>query len=358
MPVRATLALGSVAAGGALLVVIVMWLLTAAAANFGSVPLLELVVVVCGFIATAGFGVFVGSVFPSLVAPVAAVVTVYGAEYLADTGKPSLYPLAGLVVADSRERTYRETMLWVLGVRSIWLLALAILFATLATRAASLWLLPFSLVCATATPLLAVGDAGMRIDPAALREICGSHGNVEVCMTAARSHVANDVYRAVNSDLQALNGINPGKVVLIEETIAPEPTATLRDGVLTIPFGVVNGLEGDAHMVNARDLQLQVTSTLLRSNCRLAPPTENSGPPKATPADVIQAWMLKKTGIPIDGTAALGSPALLPGQLDYTPVEGFRHAWDSATDDRREAWLIRNREKLISCTLDATDFEL
>lgn len=358
LPLHAVVSVGAYATLGTLVALAGMWTVTARTATFGRVPLLELVVVLCGYAAAAGFGLLVGSTLPSLIAPVAAVVVVYGTEYLADTGKPSLSPLAGLVVADSRERTYRETLIWVLGLRAFFLLAVALLFAALATRAASVWLLPFALVCATATPLLWVGDSGMKVDPAAMREVCDAHGTVSVCMTAARSHAAGQIYRVLAPDLRLLAGISPGKVVLVEETISTDLTATVRDGTLTVPFGVVNGVDGDAHRANARDLQVQFTSTLLRSNCKPNAASQASAAPRATAADVVQAWLLQKVGIPIDGSGGLGAPALLPGEVDYTGIEDFRTSWGAATNRQRQTWLTLHRDGLISCTLTATDLKL
>jgi len=63
----------------------------------------------CGFAAAAAFGAALAVLLPAVMAPVAAVLALYGCTVIVNASNPAVYPLLGLSVADSRERTYRET---------------------------------------------------------------------------------------------------------------------------------------------------------------------------------------------------------------------------------------------------------
>ncbi len=91
--------------------------ITALTASYGYPPLMSVLITSLGYVACAAFGSLASKVAPSYFAVAASVVLLYVLQIFADSGNPSLSFLAGVEVADSRERTYRQTALWMLSMR-------------------------------------------------------------------------------------------------------------------------------------------------------------------------------------------------------------------------------------------------
>lgn len=337
-------------AAGCLVVGLAAGVLTGTEATYGGPPVWGLAPVLAGFGAASCLGVLAARWLPSSFAPILAVVAVYAVEVLLDAGNPSLRAFGGLIVADSRERTYRFTETWVLGVRALWLLALAWLLLTLAGRIASRWVVPLGATCLLAVPLLLVGDTGMVEDVAAYRPICRDlRDDGRLCMSAAREHVHGAVADAAAPVLARLGGVEGAGWELVEEPIADDPEPAYAGGRLVLPFGVPHGTSGNAHVVDDKRLQADLVSRLL-GRCRSAG-AHDDGRAHATPGQVIQRWLSDELDIPVDGSAGFAYPDLSDGLYDYAPVADFDEQWRNLTEPDRRAWLSAHGRALVECTL-------
>ncbi|MCX6400626.1 MAG: hypothetical protein NTX33_11950 [Propionibacteriales bacterium] len=341
---------------GCLIVVAVAMMATGTEATYGKPQFVALAPVVAGFGSAACFGVLVGRLLPSALSPVAAVVSVFAIEVFVDIGNPSLQGFAGLAVADGRDRTFRFTETWMLELRALWLVALGWLFLALASRAASRWLVPFAAVCLLAVPLLVVGPAGLKVDEAAYEPVCREEaGDVTVCLSAARSHAADEVARAIGPVVVLLRGLQGDGWDFVEEDIADDPSFALRDDRLLIPFGVVHGNSSNAHVVDERMFQASLIESILP---RCVDLSQNSqGKAYATIADAIQRWVLTELGIPTDGQTGYQFPNLSEYLYDYSKVSAFDERWVGLTSSERQDWFSIHGRALLGCGLTFLDGE-
>lgn len=356
---RACVVLALAAVAGTVPPMVAALLATGSEANFGQAPVASVLVVWAGMLAAAGFGVLVGVLFPSAVASPVALVLVYAVPLLADSGRPSLAPLAGLTVADDRARTYFQTSSEILGLRALWLLVLAWLFVTLAARARNRWLVPFGLTCLAAVPLLLAGQDAMRPIAAAGDAVCDSRTpDVTVCLTRARSHAMDQVEGAVSGVSDVLSPLAPGGIEYREELLGGPPTAQVVGGRLVVPFAATNGVNGEAHRVDADDVAVVVLNRTLRDQCRETQDSDAQGRAYANASDVVQGAALRRLGIPVDGTGPLDAPLLDDDFVNWSRVAAFRSAWDDASDQVRSDWLRQHRDRVLSCALRDEDLTL
>ncbi len=353
--VRMAATQAALASVGFLAAAVLAVIATATQATFGSFPAVALFTVVAGFLAAAGLGVLLATLLPSAVSPIAALVLVYALEVVADPSKPSLRPLTGLLVAQTRDRTYLTEATWMLGLRGVWLLALALVFVAIAARARSKAFLPFTVACLTAVPLLLVGDSGMTVNRAALRPVCHHPDpQVTVCLSAALDHAYPSVWSALEPELDLMAGLAGRQWHLTEEGVADQLNLTYDDdGTVSVPFGIPNGVNGNAHVVDRQELQAQFSSRVLQASCG-GHSTTPSGQLAASPQDVIEAWILTELGVPIDGSR-YDEVRLGPNSLDYTSVDPFRQRWTSMSKDERRAWFVAHGEELVRCQLETDD---
>ncbi|CUR54575.1 membrane hypothetical protein [metagenome] len=343
----------SLASAGLLTAAVLAVAATATQATFGSFPIVDLFTIVAGFFAAAGFGTLVATLLPPVLSPISALALVYAVEAYADTSRPSLRPLAGLLVADQGERTYLRAATWMLGLRGVWLLALGLVLVAIAARAGSKAFVPFTVACLAAVPLLLVGDAGMTVDPSATKPVCHHpRPTVTVCLSAAQDHAYSSVWSALEPELDLLHGL-ADHWHLAEGEVAHQLTSSYRDGTVTVPFQVVNGFNGNAHVPDRKDTQSVFSDRVLQNTC------ESSGPytgrqPLANPEDIIQAWLLRELDIPVDDDAPQ-APHLSPRSLDYTTVEPFRRRWEAKSAGERRLWFRAHAQEVIQCRLRHVD---
>ena len=331
------------------LVTTVAFLFTAKEATFGGPPVLSVVAVAAGFFAAVAVGLLAGRLLPGYVAPAATVVTIYLVEYLVMSGH--LPFAAALSVADGRERTYRETLEWVLLARAGWLIAFGLLLAAVAVRHSRLFFAAMTATCLLATPLLLTGASGVVMDPSAQKPVCSEFASdLTICMTAARGHTMPAVADGIRPELDLISGLSPAGFLLVEDQLGSDSVGE-HLGPLRVPFHVSNGVNGEAHQVRSLELQLQVADTLLQTNCK-HPETASTHPP-ATAGDVVEHWLLSQLGIPTDGSAALGARPLDPAAIDYAPVARFREAWDGASSTQRDQLMSTYRGEILACVLPA-----
>lgn len=348
---RAVVMMAASAALGATLVGAVLILATAREATFGHPPFLSLVVIAGGFMAATALGVAAAAWLPTYVAPLAPVIILYGFTILSNRSGAGSYPLLGLAISDSRERTYRSTEAWVMAVRAAWWCAVALLLVALAARLASRWLLPFAASCLLATPLLLVGDAAMTVDASALKPMCSDEGDgVAICLTAARAHATSELWSDLEPVEQELHGLFPDGLSIVEETIAPAQVRQLALRGAIVQIGVANGLNGDAHVPDRSQVQSNFVASVLLANCAAASPPAENRRPAANVNDVIADWVLRQSGVATDGSAYIGAPAISDAILDYAPVQAFKTDWEHATASTRQSYLTANASAIASCS--------
>lgn len=286
-----------------------------------------------------------------MIAPVLAVVTVYAIEVFVDTGNPSLRTLAAFVVADPRERTYLAADSWILVLKAAWLLAVAWLLLEAASNAASRWLMPFGAACLLAVPLILAGDTGLKPLEAAFEVNCHDvAADTRLCMSAARDHARDEAWPALEPLTVKLHGLQGKQWVFREESISADPFPIRTGDKLTVPFGVVSGVSGNAHVVDDKMVQSDIASRLF-SRCPSDSSTTSRGKPRATIQTVVHAWLLAELDIPHDETAGFEFPHLTEDTLDYTQVSDFAGWFNNLSDNQRAQWFAQHGAKLLDCTL-------
>lgn len=335
-----------------------LFVATAMHGDFGTLPVLSVLTVFCGFVASVGLGVAIGQWLPGYVAPAVALSLIFVWSYLANGLTPSLEPLEGFAVASDRERTFFETMPWVLVVRSVFLMALGVAVVSLAARNSTWWLGSLTAVCLGATPLVLTGSSSVQVVPAALKEKCEVSGTVRVCLTAARWHEVQDVMDAGKPLLTQLSGLNLGRVTLREESLPGAQETEVRSDEVIVPIGVVNGFNGNAHQVNPTDLQILISNRIFRERCtpQDAPNGENG--PVATATDVVEAWALQSIGVAVDGSGGFNAPVLTDESLDWRKIAPFRSAWKKASLAVKTRWLSEHRSDMFACSTPTADLKL
>lgn len=322
---------------------------------FGSIAWSSLLAVCCGFVASVAVGVVAAQWLPGYLSAGVTLVVIFAWGYLGSGLSAAVEPLQGLAVSSDQDRTFFEVIPWVLIVRSIFFVALAAALVSVAARHSSTWFVSLSVLCISATPLILAGATTMKFIPEAIQRHCEVRGTVEVCLTKARWHEADDVFLASKPLLHELRGLNPGRIVLREETLQGAQKTVTNDREAVIPIGLVNGFNGNAHQVKSRDLTLLLSTRIFRERCvAQTAPNGNLGP-IATATDVIEAWALTSIGVPVDGSGGFNAPVLTDDSLDWRAVEGFRKSWDAADDDVRTRWLAGHRREVYGCTTTASD---
>lgn len=359
--IHAALVIGFLGAVGSILGASIILVTTAQEATFGHFQPTVLLVIACGCWTSAAFGVCLGAILPPRIAPPITVAAVYAVSVFLDPTNPSLIFLAGLAVADSRERTFLAVADWVLVTRALWLTTVGFALVALVSKNKPAWFTSLGISSLMAVPLLLLGQHAMQPNPAARRVACTDFGaELSVCLSAARSHAAGEVHEAITKEVDLLAGLAPHGITLVEEDVLSETASDGTSRRLVVPIGLVNGSDGNAHVPNPVDLQLQVAMRVLSDNCA----ADNSpGTVKdladAGAEDVLLAWLLTELDIPIDGTASLGSPILSEDALDYSGEVGqFRHEWFAAAFDRKHAWLRVHRDEILSCELSPGSLDL
>lgn len=331
---------------------------TAGEATFGSFPAVSLLVVCCGVFAAAAFGLLVGSVVTPLVAGPVALVVVYAIPLVADSGRAGLAPLAGLMIADDRERTYFHTATEILAIRGLWVLALAAVFLALAARTSNGWLVPTSFACLLSVPLLLAGQGAMQPIPGASDEVCTTdRESVTVCMTRARAHAEGGIRDAIDPALAVLRPLGQDGLELREELLPGSLTAEIVEDVLIVPFAPTNGVSGEAHRVGEDDMVVTVLNRVLRDNCNAALPSESSGRSPGTASDVILETALTDAGVSMDGRGPIDTPLLTEDFIDWSDVSEFRADWKDASSASRNAWLKDHRSHVVRCDLAPGDLQ-
>lgn len=354
---RSVLALGLSAALGALVPGAMALLLTGVDASYGNPPLLPTVVALLGYLPSVALGALAASILPSFFAAASSAVLLYVLQIFGDSGDPALSFLAGVEVADSRERTYRETAMWMLSLRGVLIMCVAIALVAISARRSRIAGAAGVAVCLVSTPLLFVGADGMSVVASALQAKCQSYGHeLRVCMTAARFHTADTVAKYSATELGLLDGISTDGTTLEEIGLTRSSASVLSPtGHLTVPFEVANGVSGEAHTVSRVQLLTDISTAILRGNCEPDPDSGLEDRPKALPVDVIQYWMMRKLAIPTDGSGSLGAPDVSPDVLDYSDVTSFQQAWDALDPAQRRSWIQRHRVAIIQCNVSARD---
>lgn len=355
---RLIIRLSLIASAGFLIIAGAGLIATATQANFGSIPVLSLLAVCAGFFVTAAFGVLIGTILPTYVAPVVVIAAIYAGGYFIDSGRPSVAPLSALMIADGRDRTLLETLAWVQGARIVFFLAAGWAMLALAARHRTLWLIPFSIACLMATPLLLAGRSTLQPVPGAARPVCTDRADLRVCLTTARSHEVSDVINDAQPLFRKLDGLSPDKFVLIEQTLPGLGETRLTNDELIVRFGIVNGIFNDAHQVDSQELIMQLTGRILQGNCISDNATGTDGRPFADPADVLEASVLTALNIPIDGTASFNAPILTENVYDWSRVADFRTSWNDATPAAKKRWFHQHAADVIGCTYDKNDLDL
>lgn len=351
---RTALRIAAPAALGALLAATVALVVTGSEATYAAPPVAQMAPVLAGFAAATCFGLLLAGFLPSFFSPVVAVVTIYAVEVFLDTGDPSLRTFAGLTVADPRERTYRGTETWMLEVRALWLIALAWLLFVIASKVTTRWLVPFGAVCILAVPLLLVGDTGMKVDEAATRAVCHEvEERAQVCLSAARDHVHEELADAIIPVISLLEGMEGKRWVFDEESIASSPEPQHSDSDLSVPFAVVHGNSGNAHVVDERRFQADIGRRLFGKCPNTSANSEQR--PYATIQDVILGWYLTKLDIPVDGSDGYSFPDLSEDLYDYAKVTDFQIYWTDLSHDARLNWFTAHSAALLDCTLQLTE---
>jgi hypothetical protein len=354
---RSVLALGISAALGALAPGALALLLTGLHASYGHPPRLPTFVALLGYLPSVALGALAASILPSFFAAAASAVLLYVLQIFGDSGDPALSFLAGVEVADSRERTYRETAMWMLSLRGVLIICVAIAFVAIAARKSRIAGAAAAAVCLVSSPLLFVGADGMSVSSSALQAKCQSYSDeLRVCMTAARFHTADTVAKYASTELGLLDGISADGTTLEEIGLTHSSASILSaGGHLTIPFEVANGVYGEAHTVSRGQLLTDISTAILRGNCGPDRGSEFANRPKARPVDVIQYWMMRKLAIPTDGSGSLGAPAVSPDILDYSSVTKFQQAWDALDSTQRRNWIGMHRDAIIQCNVSSSD---
>lgn len=354
---RSVLALGLSASLGALVPGTIALLLTGLDASYGRPPLLPTFVALLGYLPSVAFGALAASILPSFFAAASSAVLLYVLQIFGDSSDPALSFLAGVEVADSRERTYRETAVWMLSLRGVLIICVAIAIVAIASRRSRIAGVAAAAVCLVSTPLLFVGADGMSVSSSALQAKCQSYsGKLRVCMTAARFHTADTVAKYASTELGLLDGISTDGITLEEVGLSHSSVSVLSaGGHLTIPFEVANGVYGEAHTVSRVQLLTDISTAILRGNCKPDTDSEFENRPKAQPVDVIQYWMMRKLAIPTDGSGSLGAPTVSPNSLDYSSVANFQRAWDGLDPAQRRDWIGMHRDAIIQCNVSSLD---
>lgn len=331
---------------------------TATQADFGTLPILSIMAVCCGFVASAGIGVAIGQWIPGYVAPAVGLAVIFAWGYLASGLTPLLEPLEGFAVASDRGRTFFEIIPWVFVLRSVFLVALGVAVLALAARDSTWWLWSLTAVCLCATPLVLTGSSTMQFMPAAAKEKCEVRGAVRVCLTAARWHEVRDVMAVGKPLLTQLSGLNPGRITLREEPLPGAQETVVSSEEVTVPIGVVNGFNGNAHQVSPTDLLILISNRIFRERCTPQDAPNGERGPVATATDVVESWALRSIGVAVDGSAGFNAPVLTDESLDWRKIASFRSAWEKASLAVKTRWLSRHRADIFACSTPTTDLTL
>lgn len=355
---RLTCRFGLLTCTGFLLASATALIATGRQADFGSVPFLSLLTVCCGYIASVGVGVAAGQWLPGYLAPGVAIVVIFGWGFLASGLNPTLASLEALAVASDHQRTLFEIAPWVFLVKAIFLVGLAVALVSLAARDSSAWLLALSVVCLSATPLILSGTSTMRFVAASAEERCLADGKLQVCLTAARFHEAEDVMNAAKPLLTRLSGMNPGRITLREESLPGSQETIVGENEVVVPIGVTNGFNGNAHQVNSTDLLILISNRIFRERCVPQDVPNGNRGPVATATDVVESWALKSVGVPVDGSGAFNAPILTDEALDWRAVASFRSEWAKASSETKTRWLGEHGRDLFNCSTPKSDLRL
>lgn len=328
---------------------------TAHEATYGSPDAAAAISLLAGCFLASALGTATGRYLPAVVAPAAAAAVVYFVGLGLDTGSPGLAPFAALVVADPRERTFLHVEGWAYLLRATFLSALALWLLAVAARSIVMRRVCMIAVCLTATPLLYVGADVMTVQASAVEPVC-LRGEPTICMTSARFHVAADVQSIGREVMAALPGLFPDGLLLLEDQLTARGAAlSSKEHVVT--FSTVNGVHGEAHIVDRDDLVLLLSNRLLRDKCPSpAQSLAGDGQMPRVPATAnmaIQRALLRELRVQLDAPDIFDAPEFSENAVDWSVLHGFDIEWDSMKGPQRRDWLTKHGKGVLTCSVDS-----
>ncbi|MFE4001494.1 hypothetical protein ACFX43_22200 [Nocardioides sp. YIM B13467] len=267
--------------------------------------------------------------------------------YLDPFSSNVLLPLAGITVADDRERTFLAEIPWVTWLKSCFLvlaglLVLALLVRRLASSRAWLALCAGTLLA----PLLWIGPGGMAADQSASMPICrpldeAANGQL-LCISRARDHARRDLQRTFSQASVFL----PEEFVIGEEALADGGAMREIDATFSPTVDGRLAHNPDRNEVLSSFLWLQFQSS---PKCALAPMPSNTEP-TGEPRFIVHDYLFSKL-IPHPGDSFVEQPQIMSQYRWVGEASSFKEKWLGMSDAEKRGFLRANWRDIASCSL-------
>lgn len=333
---------------GVLLGVAPAVVVTAEYAQYGAPNVPAYITPVAGIVLPVALGYGLGRLMPVGVSAPGSTVLVYLAlVYLDPFSSNVLLPLAGITVADDRERTFLAEIPWVTWLKSCFLvlaglLALALLVRRLAGSRAWLALCAGILLA----PLLWIGPGGMAVDQSARMPVCQPFNEAAtgqlLCISRARDHARRELQRTFSQASTFL----PEEFVIGEETLADDGATRDVDATFSPTVDGRLAHDPDRNEVLSSFLWLQFQSSPECASEPLASSAETIGEPRF----IVHEYLFS-TLIPDPGDSFVEPP---PSTSQYRWVgeaNTFKVKWLGMSDAEKQKFLRVNWKDIASCSL-------
>ncbi len=344
----------------------VVW--TAREATFAQPHLIRWLPLLAGGLLACVVGATVGNRLPPVLAAPLLAVGCYVALGFAST--EAEYSTDALTLLDSRSMTLWTAPAWVYLAQAAWPTLAA---AAVVIRRVHPWRSwAFGMLAgAAAAPLLYVGYADLRPDPAAAVLTCGNDApGVVVCMPAATARLIPAVSGPAREFAMLLRGLVTRPVVLVDlpgaavgkrghreavAAVSQHWDGQLPETAQVVRFSPMAGHAGEANWVD-RDLLID---SLTRTWIRPQPGQQDlSGKnAHATPDDLLRRWVFERLGVPLDGSIGPGAKPLDGSLVTFEPLADEAAWLDGLNPTQRAAWLRAHRDAIRSGTLTLADFQ-